>query len=613
MKITSIEVSNFQMLTDINIDMTNTPICLIAGANEQGKSSLHEAIRFALTGESTRVRLKKDLAAIVRTGAKRGHVDVCLTDGDRVTLNLPSGSVDKTGMIVSEIQEKVLPLVLDAGRFAALPDNERRSLLFELSDLQLNSRLVGELLIKRGCNSAKVDAILPALRAGFPSAEAEAREKIRESKAAWKATAGGETWGKDKGSKWQPAALPPDADKAEDLATTAQRTATKLEAKLAEAQQRLGAAKFEAQRRQGAAQQRADLEEKVSKIEIIREKVAKIEKELAAQESVIKDLEARTGTGPREGLVHDLARALAAFIDIRCDSSGVAGYHRSGDVAVWDEFELDPADAALLAYGVQYGKLDEAGDPEAATALPAAHRTRTQLASTVERERRELASAEAAAAALTEMTNGEVSGEVDLDNVTREVNGLSNDLNDLRAEVKQHQKVAVWVKQRQESIDKTAALHTSILEWQNIADELAPGGIPSEMLAGAIKPLNDRLRTTATATGWEQVRIDGDMQIRVGDHPYGLKSESARWRADAALAEAISYLSDLRFIALDRCDVMDADNRLAFLRWLHDLATTGDIDTALVFGTFKTLPSAPATFFTAWLEGGAIIESNNSK
>ena len=79
MKIESIGVSNFQMLTDININLAGTPICLIAGANEQGKSSLHEAIRFALTGDEANNIAASLLAETVHdapgifSGNKRGY------------------------------------------------------------------------------------------------------------------------------------------------------------------------------------------------------------------------------------------------------------------------------------------------------------------------------------------------------------------------------------------------------------------------------------------------------------------------------------------------------------------------------------------------------------
>lgn len=48
--------------------------------------------------------------------------------------------------------------------------------------------------------------------------------------------------------------------------------------------------------------------------------------------------------------------------------------------------------------------------------------------------------------------------------------------------------------------------------------------IPGEMLADAIKPLNDRLRSTSMVTGWDQVSIDAEMQIRVPTEENGGKT-----------------------------------------------------------------------------------------
>ena len=235
MKIESIGVSNFQMLTDININLAGTPICLIAGANEQGKSSLHEAIRFALTGESTRVKLKKDMDALVRDGTKTGGVIVRLENGNSAELELPAGKVTTVGTLVNDLQLKALPLVMDAGRFAAMAENDRRAFLFDLSGLQCDSKNVGDRLIARGCDTKKVEAIAPLLRNGFPAAETEARTKVREKKASWKTVTGGETWGKDKAAKWQPAALPPESDKAAGRAENARQKASEVDRELAAA------------------------------------------------------------------------------------------------------------------------------------------------------------------------------------------------------------------------------------------------------------------------------------------------------------------------------------------------------------------------------------------
>lgn len=606
MKIESIGVSNFQMLTDININLAGTPICLIAGANEQGKSSLHEAIRFALTGESARVKLKKDMDALVRDGTKTGGVIVRLENGNSAELELPAGKVTTVGTLVNDLQLKALPLVMDAGRFAAMTENDRRAFLFDLSGLQCDSKNVGDRLVARGCNAKKVEAIAPLLRNGFPAAETEARTKVREKKASWKTVTGGETWGKDKAAKWQPAALPSESDKAAGRAENARQKASEVERELSTAQQELGAARAELQRRQQAETQRTALEEQAGKIERIKSKMARDEAELKQWEAKVEETRAKAGAAsvnpkaPGEYLLRGLAAVTDEFLV-------VAGNHHDIE---WPEGLVSRASAHLAEYKKLHGwpfKSGDQADPEAVARLPEHERALTLLQSAVANSKRDLAAAESAAAKLAEL-DGEKVEAIDLEAIQAKVSELGEKRSGWRSDADKYQAIAEQAKRHQEVIDQAAALHGDILAWSDIADALAPDGIPGEMLADSIKPLNDRLRATSMATGWDQVSIDAEMQIRVDGRLYSLKSESAKWRSDAAIAEAIANLSGLRFIAIDRCDVMDTGNRLAFLKWLHGLAASGEIDTALVFGTFKSLPTVPATFLPVWIERGAIVQ-----
>lgn len=75
MKLTKITASNFLGIRSVDVDLS-TPVTLFAGANGAGKSSLQEAVRMALIGESVRVGLKKDYGQIVRDGEKTGMEEV---------------------------------------------------------------------------------------------------------------------------------------------------------------------------------------------------------------------------------------------------------------------------------------------------------------------------------------------------------------------------------------------------------------------------------------------------------------------------------------------------------------------------------------------------------
>lgn len=597
MKISKIRVSNVLRISDVSIESA-APVILVAGANEAGKSSLLDAIACAMHGKLPRVELKKNLGEAVHLGKENGFVEVS-TDGGDYSVMLPSGK----GLHCDHF---ALPLVMDAGRFASMTENDRRAFLFDLSGLQCDSKNVGDRLVSRDCDAKKVEAIAPLLRNGFPAAETEARTKVREKKASWKTVTGGETWGKDKAAKWQPAALPPESDKAAGRAENARQKASEVERELSAAQQELGAARAELQRRQQAETQRTALEEQAGKIERIKSKMARDEAELKQWEAKVEETRAKAGsasTNPKAPGEY-LLRGLAAVTD---EFLVVAENHHDIE---WPEGLVSRASAHLAEYKKLHGwphKSEDQADPEAVARLPEHERALSLLQSAVTNNKRDLAAAEAAAAKLAEL-DGEKVEAIDLEAIQAKVSELSEKRNGWRADAEKYQAIAEQAKRHQEVIDQAAALHGDILAWSDIADALAPDGIPGEMLADAIKPLNDRLRATSMATGWDQVSIDAEMQIRVDGRLYSLKSESARWRADAAIAEAIASLSGLRFIAIDRCDVMDTGNRLAFLKWLHGLAASGEIDTALVFGTFKSLPTVPATFLPVWIERGAIVQ-----
>ena len=81
------------------------------------------------------------------------------------------------------------------------------------------------------------------------------------------------------------------------------------------------------------------------------------------------------------------------------------------------------------------------------------------------------------------------------------------------------------------------------------------------------------------------------------DLPYG--------DIDAMIAEAVSHLSGVRLLVLDRVDVLDMAGREDLLYWLDGLAADGEIDSALLFATLKALPAnLPENIEAIWIENG---------
>lgn len=129
-----------------------------------------------------------------------------------------------------------------------------------------------------------------------------------------------------------------------------------------------------------------------------------------------------------------------------------------------------------------------------------------------------------------------------------------------------------------EAIKKEAAQHhADIGDWSLLVDALGPDGVPGQLLTEKMKPLNEHLAHSAQETGWDRVSIRADMSVLVGDFLYSLASESAQWRADAMLAEAISAFSDLGLLVLDRLDVLQPKLRKSALSWLASKESQYDL------------------------------------
>ncbi len=105
--------------------------------------------------------------------------------------------------------------------------------------------------------------------------------------------------------------------------------------------------------------------------------------------------------------------------------------------------------------------------------------------------------------------------------------------------------------------------HADVVAWSFIADQLSPTGIPAEILASALTPMNDLLATQSAEAKWLPVQISPEIEVTYGGRLYGLLSESEKWRCDALLAIAIARLSGLGLVALDRFDVLQPSARPA--------------------------------------------------
>jgi hypothetical protein len=246
---------------------------------------------------------------------------------------------------------------------------------------------------------------------------------------------------------------------------------------------------------------------------------------------------------------------------------------------------------------------EAAAKAEAVAKLPEYENALALLQRSVANGKRDLEAAQRAAEQLKELDG--LKANADTSAAEAKVAELTEKRNNWQADADKYREVADKYSRRQALIEQVAKLHQDVLDWTHIADALAPDGIPGELLAEALGPINERLHISAGFAEWDQVVIHSDMRITYGGRDYDLISESEKWRADAMIAEAVSFLAGVKLLVLDRFDVLDLKGREDLLYWLDGMAEDGDIETALLFGTLKALPSQlPERIGAHWIDNG---------
>ena len=657
MKIERIEVKNFLGLRHLAIDV-EAPVLLVCGPNGAGKSSLIEAVRFALTGETPRAALKKDFPTLLSAGQTAGVVSVT-ADGQQITRNVKTGAgagaPDDLGALAYTLDAPRLARMDAKERRAALFGIMGVSFSSTTIERELIDRghMVDHVerimpVLKGGFDAAATEAKKLAAEsrgawkevtgetygavkaetwaAPIPSRPRYDADDVAAHRAAYEAAVAHAAALESRKSAAEQAAISehrlrdrakPAAKLRSDLAKIESAQAEALNAINADAEAEIAglraglesaiaeAAALESSRAaaERAAATESKLRERAAKLDLLR---AELEKAEAARGQT------RIGNCPECGAElatedGDLVVATPGLIDApdQADLSDLRRRLLDAENAQAALAELPtiqtPAEAEILkareSVAALRVKLDSVQDAHRAAKSKVA-----AMSAEAESIIRELRDAEQAQAALDELAERKIPQAPDDDEI-REARYWVDVARDGLAQAEEACRAYDEAKRAAQNAAtataRAAELNSQVAAWTAMEMALSPSGLPAELLARALGPLNKSLDRVHAESNWPRVRVEDDIAITADGRAYGLLSESERWRVDTALAYAAAGVSGCGLVLLDRFDVLDVRSRSQFIR----LALAMDAQT-IAAGTLKEAPgSMPGKLQSVWMGG----------
>jgi len=578
MKINRIAITDFQILKHVEIEAT-TPALLICGPNSQGKSSIGDAIRLALVGESTRVEHKKDWSKLVRVGAPKGAKILVEGDDWSAALTLPSGSQKGAPPITESLHS-----ALDPEWFTSLKPDARRAFLFGLMSINGEPAEIIRRIEARGADAEKLKRVAPLIGKGtWESIASDCKQRATKLKGQWEEVTG-ESWGEKKAEGWIPTII----TRPEGTVLGLQQQIDAVDAQIGALNQTIGAHKARAEQVASLTARSAALVE-TAKLHARRtDALHAVEKDLTEGRARLADTKAKAEGG-------------ATPQHWPCPDCGSVLMHRQ-------------ADGALVAFEDP----EKVADADARSKLPALEQAITVLERAHANALRDVkASDDAAAQKATiddQLAALPPAESVDLEAATAELSERQDYRRSLVKQQDQIREVETAIAGATKQRDAAAAHHRDIMQWLEIAELIGPSGIPGDLLSEGLTPFNAELAELAGIAGWDAPTLAADMSIVVSGLPIGLASESARYRAVALIALAIAVLSGTKFVMLDGAEILVGPQRSALIRLIHQLAGSGAIETAVVMMTLKEPPARlPETWSHVWVEAGEIVRDETQR
>lgn len=559
-----ISIKEFLKIESLSLDL-QAPINIIVGENEAGKSSIRDALCWCLTGEARGLKTHQQQAALIRNGAKAAEVKTTLPDGSEVfrkkTPKTPAsviGAVPEDGGITA--------ILCDPLAFLGFAEDKRREILFRLipglnpKRKGIGDRLLGWLsedLLDEWMLQAVGDLSIMAESKGFAIAEKEAvtcrqvakrlrKEAEVEEEPMTRATIGDKEY------------ILPDIQE-----TEVDKGLTKLQATRDQLLQKKGLLNAELGKLPNLERELTALESNRIPAPDPSER-DRLQSALKVAQHIMADLKKQVdspSTAKEPKYYPSLCPAFPGS-GIVCPRGGMLAIEGQKAFSpgkrkkLEADFKAQKEKVALLEEDLQKAKEKQKAYEE----YPKKH---VELAAKVVSFKEKI---EAAA------------------KLDQEIDDL-----DTRLQVGRDLLEAVrnfWRKMNEADVAnaKLAKADKEAVFYDKLAKALAPEGIPSQLIAQALKPINELLKVAAAHLfPGRTLALNQDLDIELSGSPYIILCKSEQFRVGLAFQYALVKLAGAHLMMIDEADILDPQNRGQLIGLLLEIQP--EFDTIMVFAT----------------------------
>ena len=575
------EIRNFRGIE--SADLVIDPICLIAGRNGAGKSSILQAVAAATTGESIpflkpgskpgtwspRI-LKKAAGVLTRDGQAEGSVTIT-NDTGKVSITWPSCRI-KTSKNTPQASFIAAGLV-DLTRMDA---QAQGMFLINLLQAKPTDDDIAKALGQLGVSEKTIKRTVLAIKVnGWEFAEKKVREKMSQDKGQWRGVTG-EAYGARKGEQWKPAGWTEELDNADLAQLQKQVEETRQTLESAIGQQAVGA--DEIARLEAAVCETVDLKPLEDAVSSAQQEYELAETELRKTPQVDSETEFPCPNCLTRQAAQITCKQCHTSMRVVHRSYGTTGFEMTGKDTVSEEERVQ----RINAYREAQERSTRAN----------------QVLSTTRKALSEGQSKfEAASKAKAQLEEAK----------TRTVTA------DQVAQARHAESQAKAQLQMVESCTKARKLHTGIQSLQRIADALALDGIRQNKLIQTLEPFNDELEALSTIANWGLVSLGEDLQPWYDGRPYVLLSESEKYRVHATLQIAIAHRDGSDMVILDGADILDQVGRNSLFGMLRSIQIPAIV--AMTANKRTLVPDLASVRLgnTYWVENGTVDTTTQTK